>query len=307
MITYVKGDLLQGPARVLVNTVNTVGVMGKGIAKDFKNIYPEMFRQYQSLCERRMFNVGQLWIYKTPHKWILNFPTKENWRRPSKMEFIEAGLQKFISTYAEKGISSIAFPALGCGNGELDWETQVRPLMEHYLKNLPIDIFIYLYSQTAIQAEHRSINQIKQWLRSEPQSLAFVEVWDDIQALLGRKECFEGLNSSLVFRAYLIDEGIRLEKDREFFKITRDELVDLWQHIRSLGFCMFSSLPGQLEEYADYIMAILKELDYLRPVIISSNYNKLQQRDIFGLQYIVPVCMTSGLFSIDQVHEVSPR
>ena len=146
MITYVIGDLLKSPADVLVNTVNTVGVMGKGIANDFKKIYPEMFTQYQKLCEKGLFNIGQLWIFKTKNKWVLNFPTKKHWRNPSKIEYIEAGLDKFVKTYAEKGITSISFPMLGCGNGELNWETEVRPLMEKYLKNIPIDIYILNYS-----------------------------------------------------------------------------------------------------------------------------------------------------------------
>lgn len=306
MITYVNGDLLQSPARVLINTVNTVGVMGKGIAKDFKNIYPEMFQQYQSLCEKGMFNVGQLWLYKTPHKWILNFPTKKHWRQPSKIEYIEAGLRKFVKSHAEKGITSIAFPALGCGNGELDWETQVHPLMEKYLKNLPFDVYIYLYSKTTMKAEHRHISHIKEWLRSEPQSLAFIEVWEDIKALLNKKNCFEGINSSLKFHAQLAGEGIRLENDTVLIEISRDELVDLWQHVRSLGFCMLSSLPCQLEDYAEYIMAILKELDYLQPIIISSNYREFQRRDIYGLQYIAPLIKTPGVFSTNTVHEVNP-
>ena len=71
------------------------------------------------------------------------FPTKQNWRNPSKIEYIEDGLLKFVNTYAEKNISSIAFPRLGCGNGELDWN-EVRPVMEKYLKPLPIDVYIYL-------------------------------------------------------------------------------------------------------------------------------------------------------------------
>ena len=145
MITYVVGDIFTSPAKVLVNTVNTVGVMGKGIAYGFKRIYPEMFEQYQYFCEEGMFNVGQLWLYKTPHKWILNFPTKKHWRSKSKVEYIEAGLQKFVDTYDLKGMLSVAFPMLGCGNGGLDWNTQIQPLMEEYLTDLPIDIFIYLY------------------------------------------------------------------------------------------------------------------------------------------------------------------
>ena len=153
MITYVVGDLFTSPAKVLVNTVNTVGVMGKGIAKDFKRVYPEMFAEYQAHCEHGLLDTGKLWLYKTPHKWILNFPTKKHWRKPSKLEYIEAGLRKFADTYDAKGIVSISFPMLGCGNGELDWERQVQPLMDEILRPLPIDIYIHLYqpgAQTAI-------------------------------------------------------------------------------------------------------------------------------------------------------------
>jgi O-acetyl-ADP-ribose deacetylase (regulator of RNase III) len=143
MITYVEGDLLQSKARVLVNAVNTVGVMGKGIALRFKQAYPEMFKEYQQWCEQKQLTIGKLWLYKTPQKWILNFPTKEHWRAKSKMEHIEVGLQKFVATYREKGIREIAFPMLGCGNGELDWEIQIQPLMEKHLSKLPIAVYVY--------------------------------------------------------------------------------------------------------------------------------------------------------------------
>lgn len=142
MIKYIKGDLFSSPAQVLVNTVNLDGVMGKGIALKFKKLYPEMFKKYQSFCENKMLEIGKLWLYKSETKWILNFPTKIHWRNPSKIEYIEKGLQKFVAMYREKNITSIAFPKLGCGNGGLKWE-DVKPLMDHYLKNLPIDIYVY--------------------------------------------------------------------------------------------------------------------------------------------------------------------
>ena len=145
MITYVVGDLFTSPAKVLVNTVNTVGVMGKGIAYDFKRIYPEMFKEYQYFCEQGMFNTGQLWLYKTPHKWILNFPTKKHWRNKSEIEYLEKGLRKFADTYDKKGIESISFPMLGCGYGGLDWEREVQPLMEEYLQPLPINVYIHVF------------------------------------------------------------------------------------------------------------------------------------------------------------------
>lgn len=130
MIEYVEGDIFNSPAQVIVNTVNTVGVMGKGLALSFKKRYPEMFASYRSACEKRQLKTGKLMLWYAPDHWILLFPTKENWRNPSKLEYIENGLIKFVNTYAEKNITSIAFPKLGCGNGELNWD-DVRPLMEN--------------------------------------------------------------------------------------------------------------------------------------------------------------------------------
>ena len=185
MITYVVCDLFASPAQTLVNTVNTVGVMGKGIAKDFKTIYPEMFSRYQELCEKGQFQIGQLWPYRTPHKLVLNFPTKKHWRSPSRPEYIEAGLKTFAEKYHLYGVTSISFPLLGCGNGELDWESQVQPLMEQYLGKLPIDIYIHLQNkQDPYTPEHRDLKEMKRWLRSEPESLAFNEVWADLIAAI---------------------------------------------------------------------------------------------------------------------------
>ncbi len=146
MISYVHGDIFTSEAQVLVNAVNTVGVMGKGIALEFKRRYPQMFKEYQGICKAGQFKVGQLWLYKSADKWILNFPTKIHWRDPSRLEYIEAGLRTFAAIYAQDEITSIAFPQLGCGAGGLDWESQVRPLMERYLSPLSIRIEIYRYA-----------------------------------------------------------------------------------------------------------------------------------------------------------------
>ncbi|KIO60576.1 macro domain-containing protein [Caldifermentibacillus hisashii] len=302
MITYVVGDLLKSPARVLVNTVNTVGVMGKGIAKDFKVIYPEMFSQYQNLCEKELFHVGQLWLYKTPQKWILNFPTKKHWRSKSKIEYIEAGLEKFVNTYMEKGITSIAFPMLGCGNGGLDWENEVRPLMEKYLKNLPIDIYIHLYRKDPFEPEYRNINKIKNWLRSEPESLAFVEVWEDIQNLVRQNDSYFTLNNKIGFTVSIIshpEEGLGIKTQGRIVHIYKSQLVALWQHIRSFGFVIPSSMPSGMEKYTPFIIAILHHLPYLKPVIISTQYQEMNKESI-GLQYI-PVNHTKNL-NVEEVY-----
>lgn len=118
--------------------------MGKGLAKQFKQRYPDMYVQYRVLCKSGQLHIGDLWLYKASDKWILNFPTKQHWGERSKPEYIEAGLQKFADIYAQEGITSIAFPALGAGHGGLDFASQVRPLMEQYLAPLPIDVTVYL-------------------------------------------------------------------------------------------------------------------------------------------------------------------
>lgn len=142
MLTVLRGDLFQSDAQTIVNTINCVGAMGKGIALEYKKKYPEMYVKYVSLCKNKQISIGKLWLYKTDTKWILNFPTKDDWRNPSKIEYLVLGLEKFVSTYKEKGITSIAFPLLGANNGGLDPKLSLE-IMVRYLKDLDIDVYIY--------------------------------------------------------------------------------------------------------------------------------------------------------------------
>lgn len=175
MLIYLKTSLFDSPAQVLVNTVNTVGVMGKGIALEFKRLYPKMFSEYRELCESNQFTTGMLWLFKTDNKWILNFPTKKDWRNKSKLSYIESGLKKFVATYQERQIKSIAFPQLGVGNGGLDWEAEVQPLMEKYLKPLPINVYIHLYEKKTVNPEFAKPIEMKKWLEKEPALLSVSE------------------------------------------------------------------------------------------------------------------------------------
>ncbi len=179
MIEYIEGDIFDSPAQVIVNTVNTVGVMGKGLALSFKQRYPEMFDRYKIACEKHLLTIGKLMLFYEADHWLLLFPTKENWRNPSKLEYIEKGLNKFVQTYAEKNITSAAFPRLGCGNGELDWN-DVKPLMEKYLKKLPIDIYIYLGTGPDIVPEHREAKKTIDWLKENAKDMSFNGVKDDL-------------------------------------------------------------------------------------------------------------------------------
>lgn len=141
-----SGNIFESNAQTLVNTVNCVGVMGKGIALEFKQRYPHMFSDYEDLCSRQLLDIGKLWLYKTGHKWILNFPTKYDWRQPSKEEYLEQGLEKFMETYKDKKITSVAFPLLGASNGKIDPQRSLE-IMRRYLDGCDIPVSVYLSYQ----------------------------------------------------------------------------------------------------------------------------------------------------------------
>ena len=139
-----KMNVFEAPVAVVTCTVNTVGVMGAGVAKEYKARFPETFAQYQSWC-RRGFRVGQLALQKLNNgQRGLLFPTKVHWKNPSEIEYVEVGLQKLLATYKEKGIQSLAITPLGCANGKLSYEKDVRPLMLKYLNQMDIPVYICL-------------------------------------------------------------------------------------------------------------------------------------------------------------------
>lgn len=154
MIHYQIGNLLDSDALALVNTVNTVGVMGKGIALQFKNMFPNNFRIYTNACKNKEVTVGKLLVTEEEtllkgKKIIVNFPTKTNWRLPSEYSYIEAGLTELLKVIKEKNIKSIAIPPLGSGNGGLDWN-KVKVILEKHLSLVDCEIYIF-EPNTAIQ------------------------------------------------------------------------------------------------------------------------------------------------------------
>jgi len=157
MITVLlEKTVFDSQAQTIVNPVNCVGVMGKGLALAVKNRYPEVFDKYVIACESGKMGIGKLQLVKAKDRWILNFPTKKHWRGASKLEFIEAGLKKFVKTYRRRHIASVAFPPLGCGHGGLKWD-EVEPLMRRYLEGLDkIEIFFCLGQGNASDAKIRS-------------------------------------------------------------------------------------------------------------------------------------------------------
>lgn len=135
--------MFESKCSTIVNTVNCVGVMGKGIALKFKKRYPAMYHDYVEKCDTGQIKPGKPFVYQNSDGTkILNFPTKDHWRSPSRLSYVINGLDWFVENYESYGINSIAFPPLGCGNGGLTWSI-VGPIMYSKLCNLPINIEIY--------------------------------------------------------------------------------------------------------------------------------------------------------------------
>lgn len=147
MITYLSGNLLDDSADALVNTVNCVGVMGKGIALAFKGAYPENFTLYKAACERRYLKPGGLFASETGlmfgPKQILNVATKDDWRNPSRIVWIESAAPAIRRHCETRGLTSVAVPALGCANGGLPWNG-VRAILEDAFRGSAVDFRIYL-------------------------------------------------------------------------------------------------------------------------------------------------------------------
>lgn len=262
MLTYVRTSLFDSPAQTLVNTVNIVGVMGKGIALEFKERYPDMFKAYKKLCDSHSLDVGKLHLWRASDHWILNFPTKTTWRQPSKIEYIEAGLEAFLRSYKQMGIASISFPPLGCGNGNLNWR-DVKPLMERYLSKIEIPVYVHDYQvpQTFV-AEHNRPEE-----RRIP--ISFNEFRHDIMSRIEGKRNFSTLKKTSEFIARWVDDGdILIEKSTGRTEVIDHELIEAaWSSLQN---GMFTG-----EQFADEPSKKLKS--YLFPILASLSYVKVAE------------------------------
>ena len=157
MIEYTSGDILKCEAEALVNTVNCVGIMGRGIALQFKNMYPGNFKAYAEACQHGEVQPGRMFVYETGQltlpRYIINFPTKRHWRGKSRIEDIDAGLAALTEVIRERGIRSIAIPPLGSGLGGLDWQ-QVRPRIKQALERLP-DVHVMVFEPKGAPANDK--------------------------------------------------------------------------------------------------------------------------------------------------------
>ncbi|MDL1979030.1 MAG: macro domain-containing protein [Deltaproteobacteria bacterium] len=263
MLTYLSSSIWASPAQTLVNTVNVVGAMGKGIALEFKRKYPDMYQRCRKLCKAKKFKVGMLWLYKARERYILNFPTKNHWRYPSKLEYVEAGLNKLAEHYEQMGITSISFPRLGTGHGGLDWDTQVRPLMENYLKALTIPVYIHLRAEkTGFVPEH---------LLPVNQAIPFEVLLDDLKKLEGRQLNTLAKSNKFTFKG-IENEFLVFFRGKSVIKIPIEHLRMLWNDLHMYKVLPSKKTPGRIAKEYALIFSLLINVPYIQTVDSSENY-----------------------------------
>ena len=281
MLRFVQTNIFESPAQTLVNTVNTGGVMGKGIAKEFKLRYPQMYREYRQYCDLRELEIGALHVWRGSQKWVLNFPTKTTWKLPSKTNYIERGLQTFQQYYMRLGIKSISFPPLGCGNGNLNWD-EIKPLMSKYLSNLDIPIWIHekFYDESFLpeQLEHKA----------SMAPTTFDEFLHDFYSIVSeRKGKFFSWSDRAPINLDLPEHGGLSSLSHPGVHIVEDDLAHAWVGLK-LGLLMLEQFGRENETIGGCVMAVAAQLPYVRHVdIVASRTSRgVPQRGLYFNQII---------------------
>ncbi|AUW57079.1 phosphatase [Sphingobium sp. SCG-1] len=297
MLIYRRTSILESPAQTLVNTVNCVGVMGKGLAHAFKDREPAMFNAYKRICDQKALVPGKLWLWRGQESWVLNFPTKLHWRNPSKLEWIEQGLEKFVSAYVEQGITEISFPQLGCGNGTLNWE-DVRPLMEHYLSAVNIPVYVHDYTVEVGLPEH--LEPVAAALRKDAPGGSnsfdgFIESIGHALAVSGGK--LSTLGSDDPFAAHVHEgRGLAIETSSATCFFEEDDLRGVWLDLQS-GLVTKRKAGWSVRGGGEPLLSLLSVLPHVRPVQIQRPGEKEPE---FAIE---PRPETRGLASTGQTKE----
>ena len=258
-------------AQTVVNTVNTVGVMGKGLAAAFKRRHPEMFQAYKAICKRGELLPGSSWLWKGPDQWVLNFATKKHWRNPSRLSYVRDGLEEFQRNYSSLGIREVAFPRLGCGNGGLDWD-EVKPLMVEYLRDLPITVYIHDFEKPLQRLEHESV-QLPLLAASEPKS--FEDFCDDLRNML---DTLQGEVRSVKFAWPFhveLTENCELRGTGACLDLiaTDDDLFRIWSLLMDSPVSRYD-MSDTAQKHALIILSVIAELPYARPVNLADRHGR---------------------------------
>jgi O-acetyl-ADP-ribose deacetylase (regulator of RNase III) len=301
MLIYRRTSILESPAQTLVNTVNCVGVMGKGLAHAFKDREPDMFKAYKRICDQKALEPGKLWLWRGSEGWVLNFPTKIHWRNPSRIEWIEQGLEKFVTAYDTQGITEISFPRLGCGNGNLDWN-DVRPVMEHYLSKVAIPVYIHDYTVDVGLPEH--LEPVAAALRAEvPVDRSF----DAFMAVLSRAVDLSAgtimtLGDGEAFAAKMGEgRSLAIETSSDTCLFEEDDLRGVWLDLQS-GLVTERKAGWSVRGGGRPLLSLLSVLPQVRPV-------QIQRAGSPDPEYAVEPCPRSRGFATagqsKQQHELS--
>lgn len=225
MFIYCEGDIFASDADALINTVNCKGVMGKGLAADFKRNYPENYLNYRNECLNRRLTTGKLSVFDEKGKTIINFPTKDDWRKPSKLSYISEGLDSLAEYLNHSRIKSIAIPKLGCGLGGLEW-TAVRPLIEEKLSNISKTIRIDIYGEPDLSSE--TTEPLKQLiLKNVVQNL---NRNPDIEVLAVACCFIDYFSMNPIFEAKLNTQSSKIEYGENTAQALHSILLNLTEH-----------------------------------------------------------------------------
>ena len=278
MLHFHRSSILTSPAQTVVNTVNTVGVMGKGLAASFKQRYPDMFQQYNRFCKSGHFQPGTSHLWKGPDQWVLNFATKKHWRNPSKIEYIRDGLIQFRNAYEIEGIREIAFPRLGCGNGGLDWD-EVRPLMVQHLYDLPIAIYIHDFEKDLGKLEHEET-----LFSSGTNNLeTFEGFYQDLKNLVetSNGEIHPVMMSKSFFVTINEEHELRCARDCDTLLAAQEDLFRIWSLLSVSPVARFD-LPETVQENALKVFSVISQLPYVRAINIANRH----RRNILAIERI---------------------
>jgi O-acetyl-ADP-ribose deacetylase (regulator of RNase III) len=292
MITLVYGELFYSPARVLVNPVNVTGAMKAGLAADFRWFFPAMFEAYRERCQTDRFRIGQLMLYKTPHRWILNLPVKRHWRASATLETIEQGLTLFERVYADYGMTSVSFPLLGTEQDGLA-AAEVLSLMVACLDPLPIPVYVHQMPQTDDSTNaSRNRRVLRHWLNGQPVRVSFARFQNDMLACVRERDRFHTLDDGHEFRVTATEASgrqrfsVKMSPRRgESVFLPETQLRDVWQHVRRSGYVLPQTLPSGLDAHAPFLVALLSELPYVQSVQLAAPGSD----PVTGLHLIPPV------------------
>jgi O-acetyl-ADP-ribose deacetylase (regulator of RNase III) len=223
MIEFKQGNLLQENAEAIVNTVNCVGVMGKGIALQFKQTFPENFKAYKKACDAQQIQTGEMFTFATGNifnpRYIINFPTKNHWREKSKIEYIKTGVKALIQEIKHLQIQSIAIPPLGCGNGGLDWIVVKPIIFEALAEILEVKVVIFEPINTSIATPIKVNNKKPKMTRSRALFIYLLELYNILEYSLTKLEI-----QKLAYFLQVSGEPLKLRYEKQQFGPYADNL-----------------------------------------------------------------------------------